>query len=214
MGGLGVYLLDLEVDFAEIVSQLVFPSLDVGIDFLDLGGNLGVSVFKFNQGMLCHFPTHMVSEDFAVHTKGFAADTAIEFKFDGIVLVAVTKLLRLFSDLNSLMFGGQFRSMVILIALHAEVGIFCDAEQFGGLRRNLGAIFTERSLGLLLFVSIDDIVDDKDGQNLIVFEDDILMLEHLRILFLIVEVNRFESLRAGNGLVDELVLAVAVRLAD
>jgi hypothetical protein len=86
--------------------------------------------------------------------------------------------------------------VVILIALHAEMGVFSHTEQFGGLRRNLSTVFTERSLGLLLFVSINDIVNNEDRQNLVVFEDNILMFEHLRILFFIVKVNRFESFRA------------------
>ncbi len=37
VGGFGVDLFDLEVYLAEIVSELVFPSLNVGIYFLHLG---------------------------------------------------------------------------------------------------------------------------------------------------------------------------------
>lgn len=33
MGGLGVDLLDLKVDFGQILGELVFASLNVGVDF-------------------------------------------------------------------------------------------------------------------------------------------------------------------------------------
>jgi hypothetical protein len=66
----------------------------------------------------------------------------------------------------------------------------------------------------LLLIRIDNIVNDKNREDLIIFEHHILMLEDLRILFLIVKVNRLKTLRAGNRVIQKFVLAVTVRFTD
>jgi hypothetical protein len=45
---------------------------------------------------------------------------------------------------------------------------------------------------------------------LMVFEDDVLMFEDLRVLVFVVEIDGLESFGASDGFVDELVFAVAV----
>lgn len=62
----------------------------------------------------------------------------------------------------------------------------------------------------MLLICIDHIINDKDGKDLIILEDDILMLEHLWIFFLVVEIDRFESLRTWDWIIQKLILAVAV----
>ena len=68
MCGFGVDFLDLEVNFGQIFGELVFTSLDVGVNLLDFGGDFGVGIFKLDKGMLGHLTGHVVAEDFAVDT--------------------------------------------------------------------------------------------------------------------------------------------------
>lgn len=111
------------------------------------------------------------------------------------------------------MFRCQLGRMIVLVAFHAEVCIFCDAVKLGRLWRYFGTILAHRGFRLLFLEGVYNVVDDVDGEDLIIFKDHILVLKDLRVLFLVVKVNRFKSLRARDRLVDELVLTVAIRLA-
>lgn len=102
--------------------------------------------------------------------------------------------------------------MVVLIALHAEMGILGDAVPLGIIGGYFVAVLAEGGLALLLLLGVDDIVDDVGGQDLVVFEDNVLVPEDLGIFLLVVEVDGLEALRAGDGVVDELILPVAVGL--
>jgi hypothetical protein len=128
------------------------------------------------------------------------------------VLIALAKLLGLLGYLYSHVFGRQFRSMIILITFHTEVSIFCDAVELSRLRRYFGTILAHRGLGLLFLKGIDHVVDDIDGQDLIIFKHHILMFKDLRVLVLIVKINRFKSFGAWDWIIYELIFTVAVGL--
>lgn len=160
--------------------------------------------------MLSHFSTHMITKDLAVYAKSLTAHTAIKLKLYRLVLIAMSKPFRLFTYIHSIMLRGKLRSMVILLTLRTKMGIFSNTVNLCWFRRDLSAIITKRSLGLLLLVCIDHIVNDVDGKHLIVLEDHVLMLEDLRVLLLIVEINRFESIRTWHRIVNELALVIAV----
>lgn len=72
------------------------------------------------------------------------------------------------------------------------------------------AIIANWCLGLLLLISINHIINDKNGKNLIILKHHVLMLEHLWIFFLVVEINRFESLRTWDGIIQKFTLTVAI----
>lgn len=120
------------------------------------------------------------------------------------------ELLRLFVDINSLMLRSQLRSMIILFTFQAKMGILSHTVHLGCLRWYFRAIVANGCLGLLFLIRIDYIINDIDGKDLIILEDDILMLEHLWIFFLVVEIDGFEALRTWDWIIQKLVLAVAV----
>lgn len=211
--GLGVDFFDLEVDLAQVVGQLVLPPLDVRVDLLHLRRNLGVGFFQLNQRVLRHLPAHVVPEDLAVHAQRLAAGAAVELELVRLVDVALSELFGFFRDVNSDVLRSQFGHVVVFIALCAEMCVFGDAVEGGGFWWYFGAIFAQRRLRLLFLIGVDDVVDDVDGQYLVVLEHDVLMFEHLRVFFLVVQINGLEAFGAGDGLIDELVLAVAVGLA-
>lgn len=91
--------------------------------------------------------------------------------------------------------------MVVLITFHTEMRVLNGTIIFGDLRWYLGAVLTKRGLRFLFLVSVYDIVNDVDGQDLVVFEDDVLMFEDLGVLFFVVEVDGFEALGAVYGVV-------------
>lgn len=104
--------------------------------------------------------------------------------------------------------------MIILVALQTKMGILSHTVHLSWLSWYFRAIITDGCLGLLLLIRIDHIINDKDGKNLIILKDDILMLEHLWIFFLVVEIDRFEALRTWDRIIQKLILAVTVWLSD
>jgi hypothetical protein len=56
VGCFGVNFFDFEIDFAEIVCELIFSTFDVGIDFFDIGGDLRVCFFEFDRECLAIYP--------------------------------------------------------------------------------------------------------------------------------------------------------------
>lgn len=104
--------------------------------------------------------------------------------------------------------------MIVLIAFHAKMCIFSNAIEFCRLRGYFRAILTDRCLRLLLLVGIYHVINDIDGQNLVIFIDDVLMLEHLWIFIFIIEVDGFKAIRARDGIIYEAIFAVAVRFTD
>ena len=128
------------------------------------------------------------------------------------MFVALTELLRFFTDFNSKMFGGQLRGVIVLIAFHAKMSILGNAVPLCVIWGYFVAVLAEGGLALLFLLCVDDIVDDVGGQNLIIFEHHVLVPENLRVLLLVVEVDGLKALRAGDGIVDKLVLPVAIRL--
>jgi hypothetical protein len=108
------------------------------------------------------------------------------------------------------MLRGKFRSMIILLAFRAEMGIFGNTVDLCRLRRNFSAIIAKRSLRLLFFVCIDHVVDDVDGKHLIILEDHVLMLEDLRVLLFIVEIDGFKSIGAWDRIVNKFAFIIAV----
>lgn len=63
---------------------------------------------------------------------------------------------------------------------------------------------------MLLFVGVYDIVDDIDGQDLIVLVDDVLMFEYLWVLIFVIEVDGFKAIWARDGVINETIFTVAV----
>lgn len=63
---------------------------------------------------------------------------------------------------------------------------------------------------MLLFVGVYDIVDDIDGQDLIVLVDDVLMFEYLWVLIFVIEVDGFKAIGARDGVINETIFTVAV----
>lgn len=161
--------------------------------------------------MFCHLTAHVVAEYLTIHTQSFTATATVQLQLNILVFVALPEFLGFLADLYPLMLGGQFGCMVFLVALHTEMGVLCDAVVLGIFRRIFVAVLAERCFGLLFFFSVNNVVDNVDGKDLIVLEDDILMLEDLRVLVLVVEIDGLETFGAGDGLVDELILAIAVR---
>jgi len=82
----------------------------------------------------------MVSEDFAINTESFTAYTTIEFQVNVFMPIAMSEFLWFLGNLNSLMFRCQLASMIVLIAFHAKMCVFCDTKKFGWFWRNLHAI--------------------------------------------------------------------------
>lgn len=128
------------------------------------------------------------------------------------MFIALAELLGFLADLDSKMFGGQLRGVVVLIALHAKMGILGDAVPLGVIGGYFVAVLAEGGLALLLLLGVDHIVDDVGGEDLVVLEDHVLVPEDLGVFLLVVEVDGLKALGAGDGVVDELVLPVAVGL--
>ena len=104
--------------------------------------------------------------------------------------------------------------MVVLIAFHAKMCIFSNAIEFCRLWRYFRAILADRCLRLLLLVGIYHVINDIDWQNLIIFVDDVLMLEHLWIFIFIIEVDGLKTIGARDGIINETIFAVAVGFTD
>lgn len=81
--------------------------------------------------MLSHFSTHVISEDLAVHTQSFTANTAIKLELNSLVLITMPELLRLFVNINPLMLRSQLRSVIILVTLQAKMGILSNTVHLG-----------------------------------------------------------------------------------
>lgn len=94
MCGLGVDFFDLEIYFAEIVGQLVLPPLDIGVDILDLGRNLGVGIFELDQVVLGHLPQSVAAADLAGDAQGLTAHITVQFQFGPFVLLTSSEILR------------------------------------------------------------------------------------------------------------------------
>lgn len=92
--------------------------------------------------------------------------------------------------------------------------IFSHTIKFSWFWRNLCAIIANRSLWLLFFIRINHIINDIDGQNLIIFENDILMFKNLWVFLLIIEIDRFKTIWTRYGIVDKLILIVAIRFTN
>jgi len=76
--------------------------------------------------------------------------------------------------------------MVILVALHAKVGILGYAKHLSWLWGILSTILANWCLGLLLFMCVYGIVDHINRKYLIVLKNHVLMFENLWILLLTV----------------------------
>jgi hypothetical protein len=100
--------------------------------------------------------------------------------------------------------------MIILIAFHAKMSILGYTIKLSSFWRNFSTIITNWSLCLLFFICINHIIDNIDGKNLIVFKNNVLMLEHLWIFFFIVKIDRLEAIRTLNGSVYKLTFVVTV----
>ena len=101
--------------------------------------------------------------------------------------------------------------MIILITFTTKMSIFSDTIQLSRFRGHFITILTQRSLRLLLFISINDKIYDESRQDLIILKDNILMLEYLRHLFFIIEINGLKAFRAVDRFIQELLLAETVR---
>ena len=53
--------------------------------------------------------------------------------------------------------------MVVLVALHAKVGVFGDTVDLGRFRRVFVAVFACGCFGLLLLEGVDCVLDEIDG---------------------------------------------------
>lgn len=87
------------------------------------------------------------------------------------------------------MFRSQLRRMILLIAFHTKMGVLSDTIIFCIFRRNLVTIFTKRSFRLLLFLSVNHIINNINGKNLVIFENNILMLKYLWVFVFIVKID-------------------------
>lgn len=56
MGGFAVNFLYLKINFTKILGKLVLSSLDIGVDFLNLGRDISICILKSDQLMLPHLP--------------------------------------------------------------------------------------------------------------------------------------------------------------
>lgn len=102
--------------------------------------------------------------------------------------------------------------MVFSIAIEAEICVLCHTIDLSRFWWNFSAVITEGSFGLLFFIGVYYVVYDVDGEDLVILENHVLVLEHLRVFFLVVEIDRLEAFGAIDGLIDEFALAVAVGL--
>lgn len=100
--------------------------------------------------------------------------------------------------------------MIVLIAFHTKMCILSNAIEFRRLWGYFSTIFADRCLRLLLFVGVYNIVDDIDGQDLIVLVDNVLMFEYLWVLIFVIEVDGFKAIGARDGVINETIFTVAV----
>jgi hypothetical protein len=189
MSCFGVDFLDFEINFRQIFCELILATFNVGIDFLDLGRNFGVSILELDECMLSHLPSHMIAKDFAINTQSFGTDTAIKLKILFFVFFTLTKDFRFFRNGYSLMLTGQLGAMVVNIALGTEVSFLSDAVKLGEFRRHLGAVLTVRGFDNELLVRIDREIHQVHGQDLVVLVHDVLVLVQLDVLFFVVKIN-------------------------
>ena len=185
----GVNFLDFEINFRQIFCKLILATFNVGIDFLDLGGNFGVSILELDECMLSHLPSHMIAKDFAINTQSLGTDTAIKLKVLFFVFFALTKDFRFFGNGDSLMLTGQFGAVVVNIALGTEISFLSDAVKLGEFRRHLGAVLTVRGFGDELLVSINREIHQVHRQDLVVLVHNVLVLVQLDVLFFVVKIN-------------------------
>jgi hypothetical protein len=92
--------------------------------------------------------------------------------------------------------------------------IFSHTKKFSWLWRNLCAIIANWCFWLLFFICIYHIIYDINGQNLIVFENDILMFKNLWVFLLIIEIDWFKTIWTRYGIVNKLILIVAIRFTN
>ena len=76
--------------------------------------------------------------------------------------------------------------MVLVITVIAKVEFFSQTEEFSRIGRDFNTVVTDRMLALNLLTGIDYNVDNETWVNLIVFKQNILVSEYLRILFLLI----------------------------
>ena len=126
------------------------------------------------------------------------------------MFIALTKFLWFLTYLDPLMFRCQFRCMILLIAFHTKMSILGNTIPFCILWRYFIAILAKRSFTLLFFLSIYNVINNIDWKNLVIFKYDILMSENLRIFILIVEINRLESLRTCDWLINKLIFTITI----
>ena len=100
--------------------------------------------------------------------------------------------------------------MILLIAFHTKMGILSNAIPLSIIRWYFITVFTQWCLALLLLFSINDIVDDINREDLIIFKDNILMPKNLRIFLLVIEIDRLKSLRAIYILINKLIFPIAI----
>ena len=56
--------------------------------------------------MNCHFPTHVIAEDFAADAEGFTTYTTVKLEFSGFVVTASPKLLGFVGYFSTVVLGG------------------------------------------------------------------------------------------------------------
>lgn len=164
--------------------------------------------------MFSHFSRLMVACNFAINTQRLTTNITIEIKLHILMNWAHTKFLRLLTQINSLMLPSHFAIMIISIAFTTKVRTFSQTPHFCRLRWGFIAVLAERELGLLFLGSINIEINEINRQNLMILEHHIIMLENLRILLFIVEINRFKSFLAFDRLRKEFRCLIAVWLPD
>ena len=111
------------------------------------------------------------------------------------------------------MLTGQLGTVVVHIALGAEVSLLSDAVKLGELRWYFGAVLAVWGFGNELLMRVNREIHQVHWEDLVVFVHDVLVLVQLDVLLLVVEINRLEAFGKRHDLVHELLDRAAVRFA-
>ena len=121
------------------------------------------------------------------------------------------ELLGLLWNLYFMMFGTQFGRVVICITFSAKMCFLSNTVELRLERRVSGAIITQGMLWLLLFVWVNDKINEIAWIYLIVFKDSVFVKKDLRIGVFIVKVNRVKSFRTLDRFFTILWCAITIR---
>ena len=102
------------------------------------------------------------------------------------MFLALAKDLGLFGDGHALMLTGEFRAVVVHIALWTEIRLFSNTIELGQFRRHLGTILTIGRLGDQLLMGINREIHQIHREHLIILIHHILVLVELDVFLLVI----------------------------